>query len=79
MVTLEKIACLALGSSFDSLGAPLKAASCETSSETGREICHDDLSRLAALGMGTKYDVCASPILQRSQESATPSLPMAGA
>jgi predicted DNA-binding helix-hairpin-helix protein len=61
MVTLEKIACLALGSSLDSLGAPLKAASCETSSETGREICHDNLSRLAALGMGTKYDVCASP------------------
>jgi predicted DNA-binding helix-hairpin-helix protein len=37
------------------------------SSETGREICHDDLSRLAALGRGTKYDVCAS-----SHSSAIP-------
>ena len=57
MVTMEKIAHLALGSCFDSLGAPFKDAGGGVGTETGR----DDLNRLAALGTGTKYDVCASP------------------
>jgi len=50
MVTLEKIAHLALGSSFDPLGAGLYNAEAE----------RPDFDKIAALGKGTRYDVCSS-------------------
>lgn len=50
MVTLEKIAHLALGSSFDPAGAGLYNAEAE----------RPDCDKIAALGKGTRYDVCSS-------------------
>lgn len=50
MVTLEKMAHLALGSSLDPLGTGLNNAEAERA----------DCDKIAALGKGTRYDVCSS-------------------
>ncbi len=57
MVSLEKIARLALGSCFDSMGPEASSIGPSTSPSIGPSINHD---KLDALGTGTKYDICTA-------------------